>query len=53
VNSGFVRSLLQGFSKGDVMLADALYCNYWMIAMQMAKAVDVLFEQNGARTTDF
>lgn len=50
---GLVRSLLQGFSKGDVMLADALYCNYWLIAMQMAKAVDVLFEQNGARTTDF
>jgi hypothetical protein len=50
---GLVRSLLQGFSKGDVMLADALYCNYWLIAMQMGKGVDVLFEQNGARTTDF
>lgn len=50
---GLVRSLLQGFSQGDVMLADALYCNYWLIAMQMAKGVDVLFEQNGARITDF
>jgi hypothetical protein len=48
-----VRSLLEGFSPGDVMLADALYCNYWLIATLMARGVDVLFEQNGARITDF
>ena len=35
------------------MLADALYCNYFLIATLMAKGVDVLFEQNGARITDF
>jgi hypothetical protein len=50
---GLVRSLLGGFSPGDVMLADALYCNYWLIATLMARGVDVLFEQNGARITDF
>ena len=50
---GLVRGLLQGFSQGDVMLADALYCNYWLIATLMARGVDVLFEQNGARSTDF
>ena len=50
---GLVRALLEGFSPGDVMLADALYCNYWLIATLMAKGVDVLFEQNGARITDF
>jgi hypothetical protein len=50
---GLVRSLLGGFSPGDVMLADALYCNYWLIATLMASGVDVLFEQNGARITDF
>ncbi|MGP1684958.1 MAG: IS4 family transposase, partial [Giesbergeria sp.] len=50
---GLVRSLLDGFSPGDVMLADALYCNYWLIATLMARGVDALFEQNGARTTDF
>jgi hypothetical protein len=48
-----VRSLLDGFCPGDVMLADALYCNYWLIAMLIARGVDVLFEQNGARITDF
>jgi hypothetical protein len=50
---GLVRRLLDGFSPGDVMLADALYCNYFLIATLMAAGVDVLFEQNGARITDF
>ena len=50
---GLVRRLLEGFSPSDVMLADALYCNYWLIATLMAKGVDVLFEQNGARITNF
>ena len=50
---GLVRRLLEGFSPGDVMLADALYCNYWLIATLMATGVDVLFEQNGSRITDF
>ena len=50
---GLVRRLLDGFNPGDVMLADALYCNYFLIAALMAKGVDVLFEQNGSRITDF
>lgn len=48
-----VRGLLAGFRPGDVMLADALYCNYFLIATLMAKGVDVLFEQHGSRITDF
>jgi hypothetical protein len=50
---GLIRRLFEGFGPGDVMLADALYCNYFLIATLMAKGVDVLFEQNGARNTDF
>ena len=50
---GLVRRLLKGFSPGDVMLADALYCTYFLIATLMAADVDVLFEQNGSRITDF
>ena len=50
---GLVRRLLAGFGPGDVMLADALYCNYFLIATLMAAGVDVLFEQNGSRITDF
>ena len=50
---GLVRRLLEGFTAGDVMLADALYCNYFLIAALVAQGVDVLFEQNGSRITDF
>jgi len=50
---GLVRRLLKGFRPGDVMLADALYCNYFLIAALMGAGVDVLFEQNGSRITDF
>ena len=49
---GLVRPLLEGFRAGDVMLADALYCNYFLIAALVAAGVDVLFEQNGARIMD-
>jgi hypothetical protein len=48
-----VRTLLGAFGPGDVMLADALYCSFWLIAALQTAGVDVLFEQNGARDTDF
>jgi len=47
------RRLEDVFHAGDVFLADDLYCNYFLIARLRARGVDVLFEQNGARTTDF
>ena len=50
---GLLRTLGTAFSAGDVMLADAFYCNYFLIATLRAAGVDVLFEQNGARITDF
>lgn len=50
---GLSRGLLGALSPGDVMLADALYCHYFLIATLGAAGVDVLFEQNGARATDF
>jgi hypothetical protein len=50
---GLLRQLEPAFNPGDVMLADALYCSYFLIAAMRAAGVDVLFEQNGARSTDF
>ena len=47
------RSLLGAFSAGEVMLADALYCNYFLIAALRRAGVEVVFEQNGSRITDF
>ena len=39
---GLVRALLEDFAPGDVMLANALYCNYYLIATLMNVGVDVL-----------
>jgi len=50
---GLLRTLGAAFSPGDVMLADAFYCNYFLVATMLAAGVDVLFEQNGTRHTDF
>jgi hypothetical protein len=50
---GLLRRLASAFSPGDVMLADAFYCNYFLIAALQAAGVDVLFAQNCARITDF
>jgi hypothetical protein len=50
---GLLRGLGKAFSAGDLVLADAFYCNYFVIATLLAAGVDVLFEQHGARVTDF
>ncbi len=50
-----LRSLQNGFEKGDVVLGDAFFAIYFFIAEMQRKCVDILMEQNGARrrTTDF
>jgi hypothetical protein len=35
------------------MLADALFCNYFVIATLQAGGIDAVFEQHGGRITDF
>ena len=50
---GLFRQLKDAFVEGDVMLADGYYCSYFLIADLLARGVDVLFEQHGARHTDF
>jgi IS4 transposase len=50
---GLMRGLLDSFEPDDVMVADALYCNYFLIATLVERGVDVVFEQNGSRITDF
>lgn len=50
-----LRSLLPSFKSGDILLGDALYGSYFILAECQARCVDVVFEQNGARKgkTDF
>jgi Transposase DDE domain len=50
---GLFRGLKGCFVEGDVMLADGYFCSYFLIADMLRRGVDVLFEQHGARITDF
>jgi hypothetical protein len=50
---GLFRELRECFVADDVMLADSYYCSYFLIADMLERGVDVLFEQHGARNTDF
>lgn len=50
-----LRTLLDTFEKDDVMLGDALFATYFLLAELLLRGVHCVFEQNGARrlTTDF
>ena len=50
---GQFRGLKASFVEGDVMLADGYHCSYLLIADLIRRRVDVVFEQHGARHTDF
>jgi hypothetical protein len=50
---GLFRELHACFVEGDVMVADSYYCSYFLIADLLRRGVDVVFEQHGARITDF
>ena len=47
------RRLLSSLCRGDLLLADALYANYFLVAQLIEAGVDVLLEQHGSRRTDF
>jgi hypothetical protein len=50
-----LRTLLDIFESGDVMLGDAFYGTYFLLAELRSRDVDALFEQQGMRkrSTDF
>jgi hypothetical protein len=50
---GLFRQLREVFASGDLMLADSYYCSYFLIADMQGRGAEVLFEQHGARQTDF
>jgi hypothetical protein len=47
------QTLLHTLHAGDVLLGDALYCSYFVVATLQAQDVDMVMEQNGSRITDF
>lgn len=50
-----LRSVLDTFEAGDVILGDAFYATYFLLAELGLRGVDAVFEQQGARqrSTDF
>lgn len=50
-----LRELLDGFVADDILLGDALFCTYFLLAELGARGIDAVFEQNGRRrqSTDF
>jgi hypothetical protein len=50
---GLFRSLQESFVAVDIVLGDRYFCSYFLIADMLKRGVDVLFEQHGARNTDF
>lgn len=47
------RTLLDTLQPGDVIVADRYYCSYWMVALALARGLQVVFRQHQLRQTDF
>jgi hypothetical protein len=50
-----LRTMIDTFEKDDVVLGDAFYATYFLLAELMSRGVDAVFEQHGSRrlVTDF
>lgn len=51
--TSLLRKLFDHLDPGDVLLADAIFSNYWTIALLQMKGVDLLSHHNGWRKLDF
>jgi len=51
--TAMLRGLLDRFQPGDVFLGDCAYSSYFMLALLLARGVDVVTRQHQARRTDF
>jgi hypothetical protein len=47
------RTLLDSLRAGDVLVADRYYCSYWIVALALARGVQVVFRKHQLRHTDF
>jgi hypothetical protein len=50
-----LRELLDCFASDDILLGDALFCTYFLLAELSERGIDAVFEQHGSRrrSTDF
>jgi hypothetical protein len=51
--TALLRELLERFQPGDVFLGDCAYSSYFLLALLLARGVDVVTRQHQRRRTDF
>jgi hypothetical protein len=51
--TSLLRQLLDQLQAGDVLLADAMFSNYWIIALALDRGVDIISHHDGRRLIDF
>jgi hypothetical protein len=51
--TSLLRQLLDRLEAGDVLLADAMFSNYWTIALLLDRGVDLVSRHDGKRKLDF
>ena len=51
--TALLRSLLNRFQPGDILLADRYYCSYFMIALLMERGIDLVTRVHQLRPVDF
>lgn len=44
-----LRTMLPSFNSGDILLGDALYGSYYLLAECQKRSIDIVFEQQGGR----
>jgi hypothetical protein len=51
--TSLLRRLLGHLETADILLADAMFSNYWTIAMLLIRGVDIVSRHDGKRKLDF
>jgi hypothetical protein len=51
--TALLRQLLDDVKAGAILLADRYYCSYWLVALALARGLDVVFRMHQLRDYDF
>jgi hypothetical protein len=51
--TGMLRTLMYSLKRGDLLLGDRYFANYWIIALALLLGIDVVFRQHQHRKVDF
>jgi len=51
--TSLLRQLFGHLQTGDILLADAMFSNYWTIALSLDRRVDIVSHHDGRRSLDF